>query len=68
MLSTEVKGSAYWSRLELPIPYLCPFGTPSVSALFHWLTLTMVQTHLHLRYSWILARRDVSLGYCFTPI
>jgi hypothetical protein len=35
-------GSAYWSALYLPIPYPLPFGS-SVSALFRWLLLTMIE-------------------------
>jgi hypothetical protein len=29
MLSTGFLGSAYWSVLQPPTPYPCPFGTPS---------------------------------------
>jgi hypothetical protein len=45
MLYAGVGGSAYWSRLNLPIPYPLPFGS-SLSTLFGWLAVTTFQSHL----------------------
>jgi hypothetical protein len=37
-------------------PLTCCLLAPAHKALFRWFILTMVQMHLRLRYSWILAK------------
>jgi hypothetical protein len=48
-------------RLHPPLT-LCLLA-PAQKALFRWFEFTMVQTHLRLRYSWILAEGIADLGY-----
>ncbi|WP_335132995.1 hypothetical protein [Nostoc sp.] len=57
MLSTGFFGSAYWSMENCQPLILCLLA-PAQKALFRWFRVTMVQTHLCLRYSWVHARRE----------